>query len=57
MGAHQHAPVRREVIVRVYARGHSAPGHCWKLLNATYGLRDAGAASDQTVEPVREIVG
>ena len=56
--AHLHSPIRREVFVKACREDHECPeGHCWRLLKAMYGLRDAGACFDKRVEEIMEELG
>ena len=56
--AHLHSPIRREVFIKACKEDDECPdGHCWKLLKAMYGLRDAGAAFDKKVEVSSESMG
>ena len=49
--AHLHSPVRRAIYVKACKEDIDCPeGHCWKLLKAMYGLKDAGAAFDAKAE-------
>ena len=56
--AHLHSPIRRDVYMKACKEDIECPvGHCWKLLKAMYGLRDAGAAFDRKVEVSSESMG
>ena len=49
--AHLHSPVRRPIFVKACKEDRDCPeGHCWRLLKAMYGLKDAGAAFDAKAE-------
>ncbi len=43
--------MRRPIYVKAWKEDANCPeGHCWRLLKAMYGLKDAGAAFDAKAE-------